>query len=172
MTKKIGLMALGLSMVFLSGCGSSNNDGGVTTPPDTNLNTPAAVRENIVGTWMTGCVSDGDGSWKDALILNADGSGSFEGQEYSAIGCNEGDLVSEESANFTYTIGEATTGSEGEEAVEIDVALEGEDIYTMVHVTAVNTFQMAGSDEGDVNDGETPETRENRFYENEVFTRQ
>ena len=39
MTKKMGLMALGLSMVLLSGCGSSDNDA-VTNPTPPPVETP------------------------------------------------------------------------------------------------------------------------------------
>ena len=160
MTKKMGLMALGLSMALLSGCGSSSDEG--TTDP----NTPDEVAKNIVGTWMTGCMEDDPGwFYVETLTFNANGTGSWEEKEYDAAGCNEADLTETESDNFTYEIGEATQGADGKDAVEIDVTGDQMgDLYTMVRFHA-GKLCFADSDEGDINDGTTPAKRENDFSE-------
>lgn len=168
MTKQVGLIALGLSMAFLIGCGGSsdNNDGGVTPPPEeTNLNIPTEVEKNIVGSWSVGCQNiDGGSRYEtDKAIFNADGTGEHEGAEYTAAGCNAGDEIWSWGDTFTYTIGDATTSNDAKDAVEIDIMLtkDNEKYYTMLHFTAVDKFIMADTD--DEEDGDTPETREDSF---------
>lgn len=170
MTKKMGLMALGLSMALLSGCGSDDNNTLPTPPAPVDPNTPTEVVKNIVGTWMTGCVNGDNDSWTDTLTLNADGSGLTKSADYDAPGCNPADEVDSSDEAFTYTIGEATIGSDGEVAVELDAEFEWGMHYTMVHFDAVLDLYVADSD--DINDGETPETRADDFDEDEPFTKQ
>ena len=184
MTKKMGLMALGLSMALLSGCGSDNDvvDSGVDSGVDAGdsgsggditLNTPAEVEKNVVGIWSVGCVNDdSDGtSGTDKVTLKDDGTGSYIGADYDAPGCT-GNVIDSWAGSFKYIIGEATTGAAGEAAVEVDLLEEGLDLYTMLHFTSVNTFMMAsgGEDDGD----STPETRSNDFASEAdwVYTRQ
>lgn len=182
MKKSMGLMALGLSMALLSGCGSSDdivNDIVDDIVEDTEvLNTPAVVEKNIVGTWSVGCVNDDDGSSEsDIVILNADGTGGFEGAEYTAPDCNEADEGESWTGSFTYEVGEATVGSNDEAAVELNLEVTEDGVtgpyYTMVRFTTADTWLMA--DDGDENaDADTPETREDIFEGNEdyVYTRQ
>jgi len=162
MTKKMGLMALGLSMALLSGCGSNNDDDGGNGGGST-LNTPAEVEKNIVGSWSVGCIND-KGGWSetDGAIFNADGTGDHQGAEYDAPGCNPEDEVDSWGGAFTYAVGEATTGSAGEDAVELDIHSEGWDYYTMLHFNDVDKYLMADGDE-DAGEGETPETRNSNF---------
>jgi len=167
MIKQVGLIALGLSMAFLSGCGggSDNNDGGVTPPPEeTNLNIPAEVEKNIIGSWNVGCQNIDNGSRyeTDKAIFNADGTGEHEGAEYASAGCIAGDEIDEWSDTFTYTLGGPTTSSDGKDAVDINIILaKTGNYYTMLHFTAIDKFIMADTD--DEEDGDTPERRENSF---------
>lgn len=176
MKKKMGLIALGLSMALLSGCGSSDDiidnivddivdDAGV-------LNTPVVVEKNIVGNWLTACITTGSGSEIERLIFDANGTGQYKSGEFSAPGCNDADAISSEEDTFNYTIGEATTGSKGEAAVELDYGVSGETYYTMVHFATVDNMNTASSEDDDINDGGTPETRENVFDSDYTFTRQ
>ena len=175
MTKKMGLMALGLSMVLLSGCGSDDNNNTPSTPPAPNLNTPAEVMKNIVGIWSTACIDfkDGFGSEIDGNTFNADGTGAYSGAEFDAPGCNAEDVVDAWAGTFTYTMGEATTGAAGEEAVELDIVLaEGEgDYYTMVLFDSADSYLMADERDGDA---DIPESRANIFEgeEESVYIRQ
>ncbi len=183
MKTKIGLIALGLSIALLSGCSSSDSVvDSVVDPivdpvvdPVVNLNTPAEVEKNLVGIWNTGCVVDGDSSATDNLSLNADGTGTYASTEYSSPDCNPANEVDSDNGNFTYKVGEATQGSDGRESVEIDIVLTdlgNEDYYTMIYFATVDSLQMASSNDGDINDGGTPETRENLFFEDWIHTRQ
>jgi len=171
MTKRMGLMALGLSMVLLSGCDSTDdivNNIVDDIVDDTGvLNTPAVVEKNIVGEWLTACHStDNGGSEIDRVIFVNDGTGQYEGAEYFTPGCNEADINERWEGTFTYTIGEATTGSAGEDAVELDIVVDDvENYYTMANFTTVDAFNMASSEDGDTNDGATLETRENVFHD-------
>ena len=142
--------------------------------PDADLNTPAEVEKNIIGTWSVGCVNDdSDGmSGTDKITFKDDGTGSYMGADYDAPGCT-GNVVDSWSGSFKYVIGEeVTTGAAGEAAVKIDLLEEGLDLYTMLHFTSVNTFMLAsgGEDDGD----STPETRGNDFQPETdwVYTKQ
>ena len=167
MTKNMGLIALGLSMALLSGCGS-DSDGDIGGG-EVLQNSPAVVENNIVGDWLSACVAVGNGSEIERMILNDSGTGQYTWAEYSAPGCNDADIIDSEDDALTYTIGEATTGSEGEDAVEVNMQAPGIDYYSMVHFVTVDQMNIAT---GDDMDGETPETRHNIFDSRWVLTRQ
>jgi len=186
MKKKMGLIALGLSMALLSGCGSDSDtvvdqvvdqiDDQVDQIEDqvdqVVLNTPAEVTKNIVGNWLSACVTTGSGSEIASLIFEAAGTGQYKSREFSTPGCNDANAISSEEDTFTYTIGEATTGSMDEAAVELDFGISGDAYYSMVHFSTVDKMNIATSDDGDTNDGETSETRENVFESEWALTRQ
>ena len=187
MTKTMGLMALGLSMALLSGCGSSDDiiddvvedivdDVVDTIDPDTLLNTPAVVEKNIVGEWLTACIdTENGGSEIDRAIFANDGTGQYKGGEFSAPGCNDADGIDSWEGTFTYTIGEATSGSAGEDAVELDIVLVDEGnagYYAMAHFITVDSFNMSADDEENGLIGDTPETRSNVFRSGWEYTRQ
>ena len=144
---------------------------GSATVDLTALNTPAEVEKNIIGTWSKGCRVEGAGSESDTFTFAADGTGSSRGTYYHTPGCNPEDKVDSWDNTFTYTIGESTTGANGEAAVEIDhVILENGRIinyYAMVHFTAVNQFIIGDDEENDGSN--TPETRANVFLSKDVF---
>lgn len=99
MTKKIGLMALGLSMILLSGCGGSGGStvSGDTGAGDTGAGDTATVTGQFIDTYVEGlsytCSSGATG------VTNSDG-------EYT---CNEGDTV--EFSLGEYILGSATASS-------------------------------------------------------------
>ena len=189
MTKRMGLIALGLSMALLSGCGAVDDlvekytdeeeyQEEYQEQQDEVLNIPSVVGKNIIGIWSQGCVNTLDGSSGSGTLIFSDAiNGSYEGADYNAPGCNPGDEVDSWSGAFTYIIGEATKGAGGEDAVDLDLVLSESgntmDYYTMVRFTAADKFIMA--DDGDENsDADTPETRENIFEGEEKweFTKQ
>lgn len=193
MKKKMGLFALGLSMALFSGCGSVDDvvndlvDDQIEEQVDqiedqvdqvedqvdqVLLNTPTEVTKNIVGNWLTACVTTDSGSEIERLIFEAAGTGQYKSGYFSAPGCNDADAIGSEEDTFNYTIGEATTGSNGEAAVELDYGVSGETYYSMVNFATVDKMNTATSDDGDTNDGGTPETRENVFESEWAFTRQ
>jgi hypothetical protein len=168
MRKQVGLIALGLSMVLLIGCGGSSSSDDVIDNNEeetTTLNTPVEVKQNIIGSWSVGCQKiDGGIRFEiDKAIFNADGTGKHEGAEYTAADCNDGDEIWSWGDTFTYEIKNATKSIDGKDAVEIDIMLtkDNEEYYTMLHFSAVDKFIMADTD--DEEDGDTPETRENDF---------
>ncbi len=179
-------MALGLSMALLSGCGSSDDivdnivdntvDDIVSDTSDSLLNTPTVVEKNIIGDWLNACESTDDGGSEIyRVIFNSDSTGEYKEAEFSAPGCNDADAIDSREGRFTYTIGDATSGSNGEDAVEVDFVMldEGDAAYyTMVHFTTVDKFDMATSEDGDTNDGATPDTRENVFSSSYSYIRQ
>ncbi len=188
MTKTMRLMALGLSVVVFTGCSAVDDlideyaddheeeyqdeyQEHQDEYQDGLLNIPVAVTKNIVGTWATGCVDDGDEWELETLIINENGTGSYVGKEYSAAGCNAGDEVVSGSENgmFEYAIGEATEGANGEDAVELNVFFPGDDAeYTMVRFTSVTQLMIADDGDEDSN-SDTPETRANIFAGEEAW---
>jgi len=186
MTKTMGLMALGLSMALLSGCGSSDDivdnivdntvDDIVSDTSDSLLNTPTVVEKNIIGDWLNACEpTDDGGSEIDRVIFETASTGEYKGAEFSAPGCNDADTIESWQGRFTYTIGDATSGSNGEDAIEVNLVLLDEGnaaYYTMLHFTTVDKFNMATSEDGDTNDGKTPDTRENVFSSSYTYIRQ
>ena len=176
MTKRMGLMALGLSMALLSGCGSDNDvDGGTgdigDTGDNTTLNTPAEVTKNIVGTWDEGCTEYDGGSETSLLVIN-DNKGTFNGSWYPSPDCS-GDAEDSWGGTFTYTIGEATKGSAGEDALELNLIISEdgdiENYYTMAHFYTVDKMGLAHNDDND--EENTPETRHNIFGVNNMMVR-
>ena len=179
MTKTMRLMALGLSVVVFTGCSSVEDlvdeyvddkeeeyQEEYQEQQDEVLNIPSVVGKNIIGTWSVGCVNNLDGSSESGTLIFDAINGSFAGAEYNALGCYGADEVATWAGTFTYAIGEATTGSTGEDAVELDVVLSEngntKDYFTMVHFTAADKFIMA--DDGDDNaEADTRDTRENIF---------
>ena len=163
MTNTKGLMVLSLSIALLTGCGSSSDDNAEVT----GLNTHAEASINVIGNWMTGCVNrNGDNSsGKEIITFNVDGTGAYEGIDYKDYGCFASNELETWGGAFTYKVGEATTGAAGEDTVEMDFLLDIEgNHYSMLHFSAVNMFLIA---DGDENTGNTPETRQNIFENNE-----
>ena len=94
MTKKMGLIALGLGMVLFSGCSSDNITDVDTGNGDTNLNIPSEVKNNIVGSWSSECINfDYGESALSTKIFNADGTGLHTGAEFDTHGCNLNDQM-------------------------------------------------------------------------------
>ncbi len=199
MTKKMGLMALGLSMVLLSGCTDAIDelkDKYEEYKDDKDeheeqyeehkdeyqeeinevLNSPEVAKRNIVGTWIEECDDYGNGeSGSELVTFNADNTAGFERTEYLSSDCT-GNIIGTDSGLFSYEIGEATTALNGEDAVEVDVAFSnGIVMYSMVHFNE-NKLYLADDedDNGDdlVNDGSTPELRADKIDLDEGLTKQ
>ena len=67
-------------------------------------------------------------------------------------------------------MGEATLAESGEETVELDVVLSGEDnFYAMISFITKDKYLLSDSEDGDINDGQTPETRENVLEERVMY---
>ena len=186
MTKRMGLMALGLSMVLLGGCSAVDDlvdeyaddkeeeyQEEYQEQQDELLNIPSLVTKNIVGTWDEGCENYGDG-WSESstLIFKVDGTGSSAGVEYDAPNCT-GTEVGSWFDTFTYVVEEATTGADDEDAVELNVKIledgNTENYYTMAHFYTVDKMGLAHND--DIEEENTPETRHNIFGVNNVMVR-
>ena len=137
-----------------------------------NPTTPEEVAESIVGIWKTGCIESLGESSADTMIFNADNTGLYEDIIYDATGCNAVDKVGSENGEFTYAVGEATVDVNGNGTIELNLVLENsEKYYTMVHFNATKLY-IASSEDDDINDGATRETRENNFSGNLAYTRQ
>lgn len=169
MTKKMRLMALGVSIALFTGCSAVDDliekyagDDAEDTYEEyaSNTITPAEVASRIIGTWDSGCGQEDGGTrseW-EILTFNADGTASMEQREYDAPGCNPANEVEHKIESFSYVIGEVTKDALNGDAVELDISGE-RDYYTMVGFT--DDFLYIADDNGF--SAETPETRANNF---------
>ena len=161
MTDKIKLIALGLSMVLFSACGSSGSSDDGTEGTDTVFE----ESNSIVGTWSSGCVnySDFGESLLEIYSFNADGSGAYSFSEYDALNCNDADKILGQNTDISYTVGNDTIAKDGVSAQEFYTlpTAGGSAYYSMLRLDG-STLYIASSEEAG-RDGYTAETRENDF---------
>ena len=160
MTNKMGLMALGLSMALLSGCGSSGGSDDPTAPVD--------VATKIVGTWLGDCHQNGVNDYSlEQITFNADGSGMYYGSDYDVAGCDPQNVVESYDTTFDYTIGATVAAADGADAVELNLDAPGtDDWYTMVRFDADNLLLADGEN------SDNPANRANDFSGVTVFVKQ
>ncbi len=161
MTNKLGLIVFGLSVILLSGCGSSGSSDGGTTG---SSNVITEETNNIVGTWSSGCINYNDYgvSLLEIYSFNADGSGAYSFSEYDSLNCNDADKTLGQDSAMSYTIGNDTTAKDGTSALEFyTLPVEGTAYYSMLRIEG-NTLFIASSEESG-RDGYSAETRENDF---------
>jgi len=181
MTKKIAFLAIGLSLVLLSGCGSSSNSKNVdnnnsgngaagTTVDLKNPSTLEAMKKSIVGSWKSACEVDREGVWNIRNdTFNSDNTALHEEKSYSESDCRENSFLEKFSANFTYTLGEKVKDSNNEDAFKFDII--GSD-FSMYKIARIVNDKLYTSHHTDALDEKSDETRSNEINDEEGAIRQ
>lgn len=182
MTYKIAIMAVGLSVSMLIGCGGGNDDGNLPGTPSTPgagtiPNTIEEAKASILGTWESVCEYDApnDASFVLEVTFRENDTLAFSGSKYPTNDCS-GDSIGALSKEGTYKVGAKTKGSDEKEAFELETSVEEDGVvsteYLMVRFTATILHFSIENEVTPQLDGKTPATRYNYFNADDLgFTK-
>ncbi len=157
---KIYFASLGLSLLILTGCGSTSSSSSVFE------NNPDSMKTNIIGTWKSSCI---DSTIMTTTFTNTDKTGYEE--LYTDVNCTVLHFKSDFLA-ITYSIGEATTSKNAKESVEINFTYPNNTTrttYSMVR-TSDNKLYIANND--NLYGSDLIADRHNDFSASTPFTKQ
>ena len=172
MTTKVTLVAIGLSLVLLTGCGDSNNsnngDNNTNTNEGSNMETTVDLKNSstleemktsIIGSWFYTCINEEEGVWGTTMdTYKSDNTVVHEEKKYSEADCNENALIEEFSISATYALGEKVTDSEGQDAFELDLI---DSDFAMYKIARIVDDKLHTSYRTDALDETSEETRSN-----------
>lgn len=168
------LMALGLSAVLFTGCGTVDDLIEKYAPDDDEEEfdssmSAAEMQAYITDSWSTGC-KNRYGNVASSYIIEIapaeNGKIAITDKEYEGQNCRSTNEISSDTQIATVTVGEEMTAQDGWGANTLDFVFDDGAFYTMVRQVILDGRQslaVAFEDDGDIMNGETVETRVDYF---------